>query len=54
MPIEVIEELDDVCHPDSDLGLDTLGDIHVHVELDVGLSKVQDKFHLACTTFVEY
>ena len=39
--------------PASDLGLDTLGNLHVHVKIDVGLSKVQDKVHLACNPSVD-
>ena len=53
LPIEVIEELEDVRHPDSNLGFYTLGNIHVHVELDVVPKKGKGKFHLACTPYID-
>ena len=53
MPIEVLEELEDVGCTASDLGFHTLGNIHVHVNLDVGLRKGQDKVHLTCTPSVD-
>ena len=52
IPIEILDNLEDVCCPDSALGFDTLGNLHVHVELNVGLKKGQYKVHLECTPSV--
>ena len=38
--------------PTSELSFNTLGNIHVHVELDIGLIKGNEKVHLACTPSV--
>ena len=52
--IEVLEELESVRLPDFSLGFITLGNLHVHNELDVGLRKVQDEVHLVCTPSIDY
>ena len=52
-PIEVLEDLEDVSFTASTLDFDTLGNIHVHVELDIGLRKGQYQVHLTCTPSVD-
>ena len=42
MTIEVIEDIEDMFSPYSTLGFDTLGNLHVNVEIYVGLRKGQD------------
>ena len=54
MPIEVLEDIADVCCPASALGFDTLWNLHVHVKFDVGLRKGQGKFHLEFTPDINY
>ena len=49
MTIEVLEDIEDMCCPGSTLVLYSLVNTHVHLELNVGPIKLQDKFHLACT-----
>ena len=53
LPIEVLEELEDVRRTDSALGFDTLGNLHVHIKLDVGTRKGQDKVHMSYTPYIE-
>ena len=50
MTIEVLEDIKDMFSPDSTLGFDTLGNLHVNVEIYVGLRKGQDQVHLVCNT----
>ena len=52
LPIQILEEIEDVRCPVSTLDFDTLGNLHVHVKLDVGLRKVQDEVHLERTPSV--
>ena len=54
LTINNIEDLNEVICTDSSIGFDTSGNLCVHVELYVGLSKVQDKVHLTCTPYIEY
>ena len=42
LPIEVLEELEDVHVPASALGFNTFGSLHIHVKFDVGLREDQD------------
>ena len=53
LPIDVLEELEDMHNLDSTLGLDILENVHEHVELYVGMRKFQEKVHLACTPHVD-
>ena len=49
----VLEELENVgCHA-SALGVYTLGNLHVHVELNVGLRKGQDEVYLMCNPSID-
>ena len=35
------------------LGFDTLGNIHVHIELNVGMRKGREEVQLACTPSID-
>ena len=53
LPIYNFEYIEDMCCPASTLCFDTLGNIHVDVELDVIMIKSQYKAHLACTQSID-
>ena len=51
--IYIIDKLEDVCFPYFSLGLYYLGDIYMHVKLNVVLIKGQDEVHLECVPFID-
>ena len=53
LTIDVLDDIEYVHFPASGLGFDKLVNLPVHVELDFGLRKGQDKFHLLYNTSVD-